>query len=107
MNNLEYLSQDLDNFSVSTSHECEIEECEKFLPSASKGLTIVAQNIRSINKNMSDFDVLLHRLNISCDYIILTECWLSKTATIPKLDGYATFQTRNNPIQNDGVVAYI
>lgn len=52
--------------------------------------------------------MLLNRLKIECDLIVLTECWLMKTPTIPIL--YILLQsycTERNLKQNDGVVEYI
>lgn len=51
--------------------------------------------------------MLLKRLGIKCDIIVFTKCWLSYVTAIPKINGYKTFSTTANPIQNDGVVIYI
>ncbi|KAF9809770.1 hypothetical protein SFRURICE_000251 [Spodoptera frugiperda] len=57
---------------------------------------------------MDGFEVLLESLEINCDVIVLTECWLSsQTANLPSLDGYCTHKTNSNMNQNDGVVVYI
>ncbi|CAG5027410.1 unnamed protein product [Parnassius apollo] len=40
------------------------------------------------------------------DILVFTECWLKYAITTPHLDGFASLATRNNPIQNDGVVVY-
>lgn len=69
-------------------------------------LKILTQNIRSITKNVSQFEVLLSRLQISCEILILTESWNSKATYIPCLKNYETHYTKNNRNQNDGIVAY-
>lgn len=55
---------------------------------------------------MAGLEILLTRLKLDCDIIILTECWLSRTSTIPNLSGYRFEATKSNPKQNDGVVIY-
>lgn len=70
-------------------------------------LSVVCQNIRSINKNIDDFKVLLARLKFTPDIIILTECRL--TEGIPPcfpLLGYNLFYSKKYINQNDGIVAY-
>lgn len=99
---------DLDSFSVSESNTCDVEDCKHLLPSSNKTLTLLTQNIRSINRNMHGFEVLLQRLDISSDVIVLTECWLSKQKlNLPTLDGYYSYKTERNINQNDGLVVYI
>ncbi|KAJ8720281.1 hypothetical protein PYW07_012324 [Mythimna separata] len=103
-----HLICDLDSFSVSESKICNIEDCKYHLPSSDKTLTLLTQNIRSINRNMTGFEVLLQDLDLSCDIIVLTECWLSKqTTNLPSLDGYYSYRSHRNINQNDGVVVYI
>lgn len=45
-------------------------------------------------------------MDIQCDVIILTECWLSKIANIPALDGYISYKSQFSN-QNDGVILYV
>lgn len=84
-----------------------MEDCCQLVSTGSSSLSIMTQNIRSINCNFSGFEILLKRLKINVDIIILTECWLSHAAVIPCLQDYKMFSTLNNPLQNDGVVTYI
>lgn len=107
MANIDHILLDIDSFSVSHSYECNVEKCKDILPSTKNCLTLLTQNVRSINCNMPKFEVLLHRLDISCDINILTECWLKNTSIVPKLDGYLHYHTKNNILQNDGVVVYV
>lgn len=102
------LIYDLDSFSVSESKVCNVEDCKHLLPSGDKALTLLTQNIRSISRNMNGFEVLLQDLDVSCDIIVLTECWLSKQMdNLPSLDGYYSYRSDININQNDGLVVYI
>lgn len=106
LGNMNDLSGDIDDFYISEALECELDECSKLLPSQAC-LTVLTQNIRSLNRNFAGFQVLLARLGIDCDILILTECWLSSVSFLPTINGYYSFRTTLNPIQNDGVVVYI
>jgi hypothetical protein len=99
---------DIDNFSVSESKSCEVEECSQYLSTFHNSLTILTQNIRSVFKNIDSFNVFLHRLNYDCDIIVLTECWLNnRYDNIPGIPGYVTHYSTINHNQNDGVIVYI
>lgn len=100
------LIYDLDNFSVSESATCEVEECKQYLSSFSDPLTIVTQNIRSIFKNFDNYCSFQQRLNINCDIIVLTECWLSIHSHLPLLPDYSIHKSNFNYNQNDGIVVY-
>lgn len=80
--------------------------CTNHIDATKKSLNIVAQNIRSINHNFHDFEILLSRLQIDFDLITLTECWLSTSSIIPILPGYESFKTEKHLNQNSGVVIY-
>lgn len=99
--------KDIDNISISNSMQCDLEQCKDIITCPSSKLTVLTQNVRSINKNMDGFTALLSRLNFECDILILTECWLSCSCVLPVMDGYYMQATTNNKIQNDGVVVYI
>lgn len=77
------------------------------VPKTNNSLKIITQNIRSINRNISEFEILMERLNVDLDIIVLTECWITDSSFIPNLDGYSTFKTKCHAKQNDGVVLYI
>lgn len=100
------INEELDKVSVSESYLCDVEDTKKYLQDKTSGLTILTQNVRSISKNFDELQVLLHRLKLKCDILILTECWLRCNPILPQIDGYNTFSTKINPIQNDGVVIY-
>lgn len=102
------LISEIDSFSVSESQVCDVGDCKRLLFSSGKSLTLLTQNIRSINRNMNGFEVLLQSIDVSCDIIVLTECWLSKqTGNLPSLDGYYSYQTERTINQNDGLVVFI
>lgn len=107
MNDILYLSQDIDHsLSVGKAHSVDTPEHCKNILSTLNTYKILTQNIRSLNHNFEDFQILLHRLDIQFDFIVLTECWLSTITTLPKLDSYQTFSTPKTRNQNDGVVIY-
>uniref|UniRef100_A0A2A4JYZ1 Reverse transcriptase domain-containing protein n=1 Tax=Heliothis virescens TaxID=7102 RepID=A0A2A4JYZ1_HELVI len=100
------LTTDLDNFSVSEARACDVEDCKQYLSSYINPFTILTQNIRSIFKNFDNFNTLHQRLNINCDIIVLTECWLTKNYNIPLIPGYSAYKTNINRSQNEGVIVY-
>lgn len=89
------------------------ESCHKYLSPAQPNavnkntLTVVTQNIRSINANFDLFLAFLSSLNTSVDVLVLTECWTSCHNPPPSLNNYDMFWTRNKINQNDGVVTYV
>lgn len=104
---LNNLINDIDETSISTPHKCGPEECTKLVAKHKNNLNIISQNIRSVSANFSDFTVLLKRINITCDLIIFSECWLAFNPIIPPLNNYITYTSTNPVNQNDGVVAYV
>ena len=101
------LISELDNFSVSDSAVCDVEKCKQYLSPFSNPLTILTQNIRSIYKNFDNFNTFQQRLDIYCDIIVLTECWLSKQYDVPLIPGYNMYKSTIHYNQNDGVVVYV
>lgn len=100
------LISDVDNFSVSQSQVCDVEDCKQYLSSYTSPLTILTQNIRSVFKNFDNFSIFLKRLDINCDIIVLTECWLAKQYNIPQIPGYCMYKSNSTSNQNDGVIVY-
>lgn len=98
---------DLDRVSFCDSVTCDPEDCSVLLPKSHFQITILSLNIRSINANFSGLLTLLERINITCDFIILSESWLSHSQLIPALVGYNSFNTVELNNQNDGVVVYV
>lgn len=107
MLNLNDISADIDNLKVSQSFLTSPEMCIKYIGNSNNSLKIIHINIRSINKNLPQFEVILSSMSFQCDILILTECWLKVTGKVPTLDGYNSYASTNNLIQNDGVVVYI
>lgn len=109
MSEIERLSSDIDeSVSIGNSMVVNIpEQCKSLLPNTKNVLKLFTLNIRSINRNFDDLQVLLSRLNIDYEVIILTECWLSKNSILPKLQNYKPIATNQNFNQNDGIVIYL
>lgn len=82
------------------------EDCKAKLNFTNAGLTVVTQNIRSINKNLGDFEAYLSRLNFEPDIIVLTECWLHEKYKNFELPNYNYHSSKNYLNQNDGIVIY-
>ncbi|KAL0879195.1 hypothetical protein ABMA27_002982 [Loxostege sticticalis] len=99
------LISDLDNFSVSESRACDTERCKLYLTSYNSPFTILTQNIQSIFKNLDNFSIFQQRLNINCDVIVLTECWL-KNKNIPLMTGYSAYNSKDNYNKSDGIVVF-
>lgn len=106
MDDLNMVSNDIEQISVSESFVCAPEQVSHHINSNSIGLKICHVNIRSINCNFDHLLILLQRININLDVIVLSECWLSKSPhipTLPDFDHYESFFEN----QNDGVVVYV
>lgn len=101
----------LNDIDSSYEHEsviCDPHTCSSVITSNKHNYNLFLQNIRSINCNFDSMLVLLSQINIDIDIIVLTECWLSSTSSIPHLQGYESHTTnKSNVLQNDGVTLYI
>lgn len=69
--------------------------------------SLVHQNIRSIAKNIDEFDLYLGETDTVFDYIILTETWLIQDINFFSKNGYVTIYNEGDINKNDGVVVYI
>lgn len=109
MSDIEILSNDIDvSVSIGKSTVLNVpEHCKNILAKSKNTLKLFTLNIRSLNKNFDDLQVLLERIEIDYEVIILTECWLSKNCILPKIQNYRSFATTRNFNQNDGVVVYV
>lgn len=98
---------DLDStdFSQST-YAYNPESCLFDLGDVTNQLTIVTQNIRSINKNFDKLAVFLARLNFLPDIIVLTECWIDESSSEISIDQYNYHKSSKYLNQNDGIVIY-
>lgn len=104
MSDITNIINDIDSHTVSRSLVCSPENVQQNL--TGKTFNILHTNIRSINCNYDSLITLVTRINVPCDVIILTECWLSRVVTIPVFDGYTSYKTQYSN-QNDGVIVYI
>lgn len=82
-------------------------QCKAYIESKRGSFTIISQNIRSLNHNINDFEILLTQLGIDAQIIVLTECWLSCTSRLPIIPEYTPFATSTHINQNSGIVVYI
>lgn len=107
-NNINNITNDIDDIAVSSSFVCSPENCVTLLPHSKNSLKIIHLNIRSIgcDDNFGNFLILLERININFDILILSECWLSKCSHIPVMAGYLHTKSKHCN-QNDGVVVYV
>lgn len=92
---------------MSTSLCCEPEECSSYISDPTKHLKIISQNIRSVNANFDSFLTLLCRINVDCDVIVLTECWLRSNSAVPSIQNYSHYYSTQLKNQNDGVILYV
>lgn len=109
MNDVTMLSTDIDK-KVNIGNSMAVDKpecCKSIFISSDAQLSVLTQNIRSINHNFDELQVLLTRLDIEFDLIVLTECWLSADINLPSLTNYQPFSTNRNLNQNDGIVIYI
>lgn len=102
-----HLSRDLDEYKISESFECTVEEAGTYIDVHTRKLSVVCQNIRSIDRNLPQLEILLSRLKINTDILILTECWLNKINYMPSLNNYSTHCSQFNKSQNEGVVVFL
>jgi hypothetical protein len=102
------ISEDLDHISAGKSYLCDPESCKSILANnhENHSFKILTQNIRSINRNIDAFKVLLSRIDLDCDVFILTETWNSTNTNIPTLTNYDSHYTTKNYNQNDGLIIY-
>lgn len=70
-------------------------------------IKIINLNIRSYNKNIDEFFIQLEDMQVDFDIVVLTECWLSNNFTPRAVRDYTAYWTKNNKLQNDGVVVYV
>lgn len=97
----------IDNSFSPVTKACDVEDCKQHLSDFQNSLTVLTQNIRSIYKNIDSFNIFMHRLNLTCDIIVLTECWLSNSnGNLPLIPGYHSYCSKKSYNQNDGVVVY-
>lgn len=99
--------EDIDTTNLLNCTELDNPElCKEYLNAAHDKLTILSQNIRSINKNFDSLLVFLQRLKFKPDLIILTECWLDESFNPINLEGYNCNYSKKYINKNDGIVVF-
>lgn len=68
------VNNDLDQITLGESFVCSPEECFKHINISESNINMLHLNIRSVNKNFTQLQVLLNQIKIDLDLIILTEC---------------------------------
>lgn len=106
MDNID-LIEDIDDTDLTQSFSTDAPEyCLSHLESTHFQLTVICQNIRSVQKNFDHFLVFLSRLQFLPDVIILTECWINEDSpglTLPNYTYHSSTQFIN---QNDGIIIF-
>lgn len=91
-------------FTINTNKECkEILEVNKH----HENFEIIHNNIRSINKNIDEFRILLCNISVSFDCMVLTETWKLVDPSIYGIPGYNMIYNQGDYNQNYGVLMYI
>lgn len=101
------INNELDEFEVARSFECDVSELHNHIKLKRNDFTMISQNIRSIYKNLDDLVITLSDLAIDVDVISLTECRIDYNKPVPVLPNYLSYYTENKLNQNDGVVLYV
>lgn len=107
------LVDDVDNyFPIKDCLVCEdINSVNSFLRNkddlVSSKFRVVHQNIRSYNRNIDEFLIVLQGFNIKFNCIILTEAWLRSDTELVSIPGYNIYTTSDNLNQSDGIVVYL
>lgn len=104
--NMNRIASELEALHKSQAYICAPDDCISFTIKINSPFSILHQNIRSINKNIDQLVAFLSLIKVNCDIIVLSECWLSKIANIPVIDGYNSHKTLNVSNQNEGIVIY-
>lgn len=101
------LIDEIDVFGEGNAHICSPEQSKTLIKNTPKSINIMHLNIRSVNCNFDNFIVFLASLQISCEIITLSECWLTESSMVPEIEGYVSYYTSRPKNQNDGVIMYV
>lgn len=82
------------------------DKCINDLSNIKNKLTIIHQNICSIQKNFDNFVIFLTRLKFSPDLIIFTECRLSDDTPKFNINNYDCYYSQHYLNQNDGLAVF-
>lgn len=86
-----------------TTDELNLSTCDSDLSK----FRILHNNIRSIDKNFDELNVVLSQLNFKPDCIILSETWKISDVNKYCLDGYCVIYNNGTFNKNDGVIAFV
>lgn len=90
--------------SVLTCNECDqVVKINEETPN----FKVLHSNIRSIKKNLNEFECYLNQFSYKPDCIILTETWQIQDLTLHNIEGYNVIYNNSIYNQNDGIVIYI
>lgn len=108
MENEQFIGQELDLLQLANYIICDADNVKNYIQKSHSNntLNIISQNIRSITCNFPNFTTLLQRSQVTWDFVILTECWLMSSKSIPELDSYDFVTTSKHKTQNEGVAIY-
>lgn len=79
----------------------------EFITINKNGLNIISMNIRSIQKNIDKFFVLLESMFVSFSIIILTETWNIENVELYNLKDYKWYYNNSRINRNYGVIMYV
>lgn len=100
------LLADSDLTSYTSSRIQEVAELQTYFKNNSI-FSLFHNNIRSLQRNFEDLQILLCNINIEFDVIALTESWVLNEIEHINLINYDTVYNYGNINKNDGVVAFI
>lgn len=93
---------------VVTKQVQNLKDCKPlFQTNNTDDLKIISCNIRSLNKNLDEFKILLNDINYEFDIIIFTETWKIDCVSLFSITGYKSIYNGGGVNQNDGVIIYV
>ncbi|KAJ8980516.1 hypothetical protein NQ317_007936 [Molorchus minor] len=106
------MDQYIRDFKLNTLETYTLQNCEEAktvlqVNNHINNFKILQKNIRSLNKNLDEFVIILHKLVVQLDCLILTETWKLDDPELYNINGYDMLYNQGDYNQNDGVVAYI
>ena len=69
--------------------------------------SVLHLNIRSVNKNFEQLEILLDGLYHNFSVIVLSETWIVGDTNLYNLPNYTTYYNYSKKNQNDGVIIYV
>lgn len=72
-----------------------------------RNFKILHNNIRSLNKNIDEFKILIENMKVDIDCLVLTETWKLQDPDLFQIFDYDMLYNFGDLNQNDGVMVYI